>query len=150
MIEQLSNYDEALGDLYLSEEIHNIKSQDIDKAICKASLSQKAVPLLCGSALKNKGVQPLLDAVVKYLPSPASVPAQGVIVGANKPVTIMPNKKGNLCALAFKVVNDKEKGLVTFFRVYQGVLKNRMKLKNATLNENERIQALLRVKADET
>ena len=65
-------------------------------------------------------------------------------------MTIKPDRKGNLSALAFKVVNDKEKGPVTFCRVYQGVLKNRMKLKNATLNENERIQALLRVKADET
>jgi len=55
-----------------------------------------------------------------------------------------------LCALAFKVVNDKEKGLVTFFRVYSGILKNRMKIKNATLNENERISGLFRVKADET
>ena len=68
--------------------------------------------------MKNKGVQPLLDAVIKYLPSPASIPALGVNVGTSKPVTITPNKKGNLCALAFKVVNDKEKGLVTFFRVY--------------------------------
>ena len=56
MIEQLSNYDENLGDLYLSEEIKDIKSEAIDEAIRKATLSQKAVPLLCGSALKNKGV----------------------------------------------------------------------------------------------
>ena len=69
---------------------------------------------------------------------------------SNKKVSIKPSKKGNLCALAFKVVNDKEKGPVTFFRVYQGVLKNRAKLKNATLNQSERVQALLRVKADET
>ena len=95
-------------------------------------------------------MQPLLDAVLKYLPNPGSVTATGTNETTQKQVTIEPTKKGNLSALAFKVVNDKEKGPVTFFRVYQGVLKNRMKLKNATLNENERIQALLRVKADET
>ena len=100
--------------------------------------------------MKNKGVQPLLDAILKYLPSPARVQASGINAASGKPVVIDPNRKGKLCALAFKVVNDKEKGPVTFFRVYQGVLKNKMKLKNATLNENERIQALLRVKADET
>lgn len=60
-----------------------------------------------------------------------------------------PSKKEKLCALAFKVVNDKEKGLVTFFRVYSGVLKNRQKLLNANLNKIERIQSLYRVRADE-
>lgn len=65
-------------------------------------------------------------------------------------VTREPSNKNKLCALAFKVVNDKDKGLVTFFRVYSGILKNRMKLKNATLNENERVSGLFRVRADET
>ena len=75
MIEQLSNFDDELGDLYLSEEIQNIDSQSVDQAVRKAILSGRAVPLLCGSALKNKGVQPLLDAVVKYLPDPSKYPA---------------------------------------------------------------------------
>lgn len=65
-------------------------------------------------------------------------------------VTREPSNKNKMCALAFKVVNDKDKGLVTFFRVYSGILKNRMKLKNATLNENERVSGLFRVRADET
>ena len=139
-----------MGDLYLSEDIKDIRPEDVDEAIRKAALSQKAVPLMCGSALKNKGVQPLLDGVLRYLPSPATVQAKGVEMVSNKKVSIRPDKKGNLCALAFKVVNDKEKGPITFFRVYQGVLKNRAKLKNATLNQSERVQALLRVRADET
>ena len=75
MIEQLSNYDEELGDLYLEEGTASIGSEHIDRAIRRAILSGKAVPLLCGSALKNKGVQPLLDAVVKYLPDPSFKPA---------------------------------------------------------------------------
>lgn len=71
MVDQLSNFDEELGDLYLSEDIENIPMESIDQAVRKAILSGKAVPLLCGSALKNKGVQPLMDAIVKYLPDPA-------------------------------------------------------------------------------
>lgn len=70
MIEALANYDEKLADLYLEGELEKISTCDIDRAIAKAACSMKAVPLLCGSALKNKGVQPLLDAIIKYLPSP--------------------------------------------------------------------------------
>ena len=75
MIEQLSNYDDELGDLYLSEDISAIDSLSVDRAVRKAIISGKAVPLLCGSALKNKGIQPLLDAVIKYLPDPSINPA---------------------------------------------------------------------------
>ena len=76
MIDQLSEYDEYLGDLYLSEPIDKISQDAIDEAIRRAIKSGRAVPLMCGSALKNKGIQPLLDAVLKYLPSPESVVAQ--------------------------------------------------------------------------
>ena len=75
MIEQLSNYDDELGDLYLSEDTSAIDSLSIDRAVRKAIMSGKAVPLLCGSASKNKGIQPLLDAVIKYLPDPSINPA---------------------------------------------------------------------------
>ena len=150
MIEKLSNFDDELGDLYLSEEIQNIDSASVDRAVRKAILSGRAVPLLCGSSLKNKGVQPLLDAVVKYLPDPSIHPAKATNEETGEIITVKPSSKGKLCALAFKVVNDKEKGLVTFFRVYQGSLKNRAKIRNASLNEVETVKALLRVKADET
>ena len=109
------------------------------------------MPLLCGSALKNKGVQPLLDAVIKYLPDPSEKPATATNEETGESVTVTPISKGKLRALAFKVVNDKEKGLVTFFRIYQGSVKNRGKIKNASLGGDvETIKALLRVKADET
>lgn len=152
MIESLSNYDDELGDLYLSGDIADISTAAIDKAIRNAIKSEKAVPLLCGSALKNKGVQPLLDAVIKYLPDPSVNPATATIEEeVKKTFVINPSSKGKLRALAFKVVNDKEKGLVTFLRVYQGSLKNRAKIKNASLDGDiENIKALLRVKADET
>ena len=84
------------------------------------------------------------------MPDPSQFPATAVRESTGEIVKIEPTNKGKLCALAFKVVYDKEKGLVTFFRVYQGTLKNRAKVKNATLNEVETIKTLLRVKADET
>lgn len=105
--------------------------------------------LFCGSALKNKGIQPLLDAVVNYLPSPANTIARGKNFLTGEEILRKPSKKEKFCALAFKVVNDKEKGLVTFFRVYSGMLKNRQHILNANLNKKERVQSLYRVRADE-
>lgn len=91
----------------------------------------------------------MLDAIINYLPGPDSVIARGRNSLTNEEIIRRPLKKEKLCALAFKVVNDKEKGLVTFFRVYSGVLKNRMRIINANLNKAERVQTLYRMKADE-
>jgi elongation factor G len=88
--------------------------------------------------------------VIKYLPSPENKFIKGKNAVTGLVEKREPSSKDKLCALAFKVINDKEKGLVTFFRVYSGVLKNRMKIKNSTLNESERISGLFRVRADET
>ena len=140
LIEQLANFDESLADQYLSGTSIELISQDlIDQAIRTAILSQKTVALFCGSALKNKGVQPLLDAIVNYLPSPEHVIAKGKNQITHELIERKPSKKEKLCALAFKVVNDKEKGLVTFFRVYSGFMKNRQRILNANLNKVERI-----------
>jgi elongation factor G len=136
MVSQLANYCDDLADLYLENEIIDIQSADIDIAVRKALQSLKAVPMLCGSALKNKGVQPLLDSVIKYLPSPENQTFMVKDVNQDKMIEKTPSHKDKLCALAFKVVNDKEKGLVTFFRVYSGVLKNRAKLRNVTLGND--------------
>lgn len=85
----------------------------------------------------------MIDGVIKYLPSPIEP------VKTTEGEEILPEKKNKLCALAFKVVNDKEKGLITFFRVYSGILKNRQKIMNSNLNTIERISSLMRVRADE-
>lgn len=150
IVESLANHDEVLADLYLSEGLDAITTDMIDRAVRNSIKSGKAVPLLCGSSLKNKGVQPLLDAVIKYLPSPDEVSTFAEDAETGTKTELPSDKKGPLCALAFKVVNDKDRGMVTFFRVYSGTLKNKMKIKNATLNQPEKISALLRVKADET
>jgi len=135
----LANYDEQLADFYLAGDIANIQTAVIDRAIAKAASSMKAVPLLCGSALKNKGIQPLLDGIIKYIPSPEQKPFEFTQGINGEKSQRFPSNKDKLCALAFKVVNDKEKGPVTFFRVYSGVMKNRQKLRNVNLDEIERI-----------
>ena len=81
----------------------------------------------------------MLDAVIKYLPSPENIEAKGTNTLTQKEVIRTASKKEKLCALAFKVVNDKDKGLVTFFRVYSGTLKNKAKIMNANLGKIERV-----------
>lgn len=90
-----------------------------------------------------------MDAIIKYLPSPHGLVIQGRDKVTNTVLTRHSNKKEKLCALAFKVVNDKEKGLVTFFRVYSGVLKNKQKIVNSNTGQTERIMSLFRMRADE-
>lgn len=152
LIEQLSMYDDELADLYLTESspYSSIAAPIIDAAIKKALREHQTVALFCGSALKNKGVQPLMDGILKYLPCPSeSRVVEGFDLNNKKNVEIKANAKDKLRALAFKVVNDREKGLITFFRVYSGVLKNRQKIQNCNLKNIERISALMRVCADE-
>jgi len=100
----------------------------VEDAIKKTILNNQAVALFCGSALKNKGVQPLMDGIIKYLPSPRKVQAEAYDFDNSKKIAIEADSKDKLRALAFKVVNDQEKGLITFFRMYSGVLKNRQKI----------------------
>lgn len=118
MVTELANYCEELEEQYLTMELNEISQEAIHSAVRKAIVSEKMVPLLCGSALKNKGVQPLLDGVVQYLPSPLATQCFGLDVASGEKALRDPNPRKKLSALAFKVVNDKEKGMVTFFRVY--------------------------------
>ncbi|KAF4136342.1 Elongation factor G C-terminus [Phytophthora infestans] len=163
LIERASNFDDELGELFLMEE-------EIDNETLKAALrritvqrdmSSQVVVTLCGSALKNKGVQPLLDAVVDYLPSPldlAPFEAHTVVGGKktrgqaaeNKVVQLQPSASEPLCALAFKVQHDRQRGLVVFFRVYSGVLNAKSQLINASRGgTKERLTRLIHVAADD-
>ncbi|ETL88710.1 translation elongation factor G, partial [Phytophthora nicotianae] len=163
LIERASNFDDELGELFLMEE-------EIDNKTLKAALrritvqrdmASQVVVTLCGSALKNKGVQPLLDAVVDYLPSPldlAPFVAHAVIGGKktrgqgaeNKVVQLQPSSSEPLCALAFKVQHDRQRGLVVFFRVYSGVLNAKSQLINASRGgTKERLTRLMHVAADD-
>ncbi|KAL4117929.1 hypothetical protein PRIC2_010257 [Phytophthora ramorum] len=165
LIERASNFDEELGELFLMEE-------EIDNDTLKAALrritvqrdmASQAVVTLCGSALKNKGVQPLLDAVVDYLPSPLDLsPFEAhTVAGGKKPrgrshgaesqvVQLKASSSEPLCALAFKVQHDRQRGLVVFFRVYSGVLNAKTQLLNASRGgTKERLTRLMHVSADD-
>ncbi|KAG6616962.1 translation elongation factor G [Phytophthora cinnamomi] len=165
LIERASNVDDELGELFLMEE-------EIDNDTLKAALrritvqrgmASQAVVTLCGSALKNKGVQPLLDAVVDYLPSPLDLSpfeAHTVVGGKktrgrgsgaeNKVVQLKASSDEPLCALAFKVQHDRQRGLVVFFRVYSGVLTAKSQLINASRGgTKERLTRLMHVAADD-
>ena len=90
-----------------------------------------------------------MDAVIKYLPSPSYKSVQGKLYGTSGVVERKALKTDKFCALAFKVVNDKDKGLTTFFRVYSGILKAKSVIKNSNLNKTEKISSILRMRADE-
>ncbi len=146
MLEALADVDEQILKKFLEGEY--IDREEIAQAIRKATLHSGFVPVLCGSALKNKGVQLLLDAVVDFLPSPLDVPP---VVGLN-PDTHQDEvrearKDHSLAALAFKLMSDPH-GRLTFLRIYSGVLKSGMAVHNATKSKKEKIGRLLRMHAN--
>lgn len=128
LIEQLANYHDELADEFLAgKEADEIDEALIHQAIFEAVNLHGAVGLYCGSALKNKGIQPLIEGAIRYIPSPENVRPLATDADGTT-VTLEAAKKKPLRALAFKVVSDRDKGMITFFRVYQGMLKNRQKL----------------------
>ncbi|OGZ63543.1 MAG: translation elongation factor G [Candidatus Staskawiczbacteria bacterium RIFCSPHIGHO2_01_FULL_36_16] len=147
MIEKIAGEDNALTEKFL--EGKEISEDELKKTLRKAVLDYKIVPVFCGSALKNKGVQPILDAVVEYLPSPLEVPAQQ---GTDPKTGVVIEKKSSdeepFAALAFKVATDPYVGTLTFFRIYSGVLQKGSYVLNANTGEQERISRILRMHAD--
>jgi elongation factor G len=147
MVEKLADLDESLTEKYVGGE--EIGQGHIRSAIRKATIDGKIVPVLCGSAFKNKGVQPLLDAVVDYLPSPLDVPpVKGLGVNGTEKWR-RPDDSLSFSALAFKILNDPYVGHLAFFRVYSGALKAGSAVYNATQGQTERIGRLLKMHADE-
>ncbi len=146
LIESLSDYDENLMRKYLNEEA--LSQAEIISALRKATLSLKATPVLCGSAFRNKGVQPLLDAVIDYLPSPLDMPP---VVGRGikgEKIERMPGDDEPFSALAFKIVTDPYVGQLTYFRVYSGVLSAGSHVCNVSKRKKERIGRLLKMHAN--
>ena len=104
----------------------NLQKNDLIRCIRKGTLGFNFVPILTGSAFKNKGVQPLLDAVIDYLPSPEDLKSiEGTKLGSEEKVTMKFDENENFSALAFKVANDPFVGSLTFIRIYSGTLKSR-------------------------
>eukprot|EP01126_Amoeba_proteus_P044376 TRINITY_DN4929_c0_g2_i1.p1 TRINITY_DN4929_c0_g2~~TRINITY_DN4929_c0_g2_i1.p1 ORF type:complete len:566 (+),score=107.43 TRINITY_DN4929_c0_g2_i1:63-1760(+) len=150
LVESLASVDETLMDICLEvEKPSDITATQIKEALRRVCLSRKGVVVLCGSSLKNKGVQPILDGVVDYLPSPIEKMPPEAFDSEGKPVTIKLDEQSHLVALAFKVVHDHRKGLVTYLRVYSGVLVAAQKIYNTKSKQTERPLKLFRLLADD-
>jgi len=147
LLEAVAEADEELMMSYLEGE--EITEQQIKKAIRKGTIDLSFIPVLCGSSFKNKGVQPLLDAVVDYLPSPLEVPAiMGVNPDTHEEESRMADDNAPFSALAFKIMADPYVGKLTFFRVYSGTLTSGSYVLNSTKGKKERIGRILRMHAN--
>jgi elongation factor G len=147
LLETVADSDEHLMEKYL--EGQPISESEIRQAIRKATLSIKIIPVLCGASFKNKGVQPLLDAVVDYLPAPSDIPAvQGINPDTNATETRPADDKAPFSALAFKIMTDPFVGTLTFMRVYSGMMESGSYVYNSTKGKKERVGRLLKMHAN--
>ncbi len=148
LIDAVAEQDEELLERYLLDEA-SVTPEMIRRALRKATLAIAVTPVLCGSAFKNKGVQPLLDAVVDYLPSPLEVPpVHGVDPRTEHELSRRPSEDEPFSALAFKVMSDPYVGKLTYFRVYSGKVKAGDRVLNVTTGKSERIGRLLQMHAN--
>ncbi len=148
MIEKVAAEDEKLLESYLSGK--EVSVDDLRKVLRKTTLEYKLVPVFCGSALKNKGVQLLLDAVCQYFPSPGDMPSiKGVDPKTDEETERKAKDSEKFTALAFKIATDPYVGTLTYFRVYSGSLKTGSYLLNSTTGEKERIGRIVRMHAAE-
>jgi len=147
LIEKLAESDDQILALYL--EGTAITPEDLRQALRRVTLAVKGVPVLCGSALKNKSVRPLLDAIVNYLPSPEDMPpVRAIDTRVGGEVARPPKDNAPFSALAFKVVSDPFVGRLVYFRVYSGTVKVGAQVLNSTRGKRERIGRLLRMHAN--
>jgi elongation factor G len=151
LIEAIADYDDELMEAYLSDE--EIDVDRLKAAIRKATLDISMTPVLCGSSFKNKGVQPLLDAVIDYLPSPLDVPAiEGLAPGSEEGNGNVLHREAKddepFSALAFKVMSDPFVGKLTYFRVYSGKLSAGSRVLNANTGRTERVGRILMMHAN--
>ncbi len=147
LIDVLSNFDDVITEKYLNDE--DISVADIKRALRTATLANKAVPVLCGTAFKNKGVQSMLDAVVDYLPSPLDIPpAIGTDFKGVEEVERPAEDDAPFSALAFKIMTDPHMGKLTYIRVYSGTLKKGDSVLNSTKDRKERVGRILQMHAN--
>ncbi len=142
MIEAAADEDEAIMEKYLEGE--EISEAELKHAIRKGTIANRMVPVCCGTSYRNKGVQPLLNAIVDFMPSPLDIPpAQGASIDGAETITTECSDDAPFAALAFKIVADPYVGKLAFFRVYSGTLKAGTYVYNASKNKRERIGRIL-------
>ncbi len=147
VVEAAADFDEALMARFLEGE--PVEADLVRKAIRQGTLELKIVPVLCGAAFKNKGIQPLLDAIIAYLPSPLDVPpVMGIDPRSGESVPRKADDCDPFAALAFKLATDKHVGHLTYIRVYSGVAKSGSQVLNASRDRKERIGRLLQMHAN--
>lgn len=148
MVEAAAEADEVLMNKYLEE--GDLSEDEIKAAIRKRTIALEIVPMLCGSAFKNKGVQAMLDAVIEYLPSPTEVQAiKGIDANTEEPVERISSDDEPFSALAFKIMTDPFVGSLTFIRVYSGVMKSGDFIYNSQNGNKERIGRILQMHANQ-
>ncbi|HSH59655.1 MAG TPA: elongation factor G [Acidimicrobiales bacterium] len=147
LVDALSEFDDVITEKYIGDE--EITPDDLRRALRAGTIANRIVPVLCGSAFKNKGVQPMLDAVVDFLPSPLDVPpTMGVEVKSGDEVERRPDDSQPFSALAFKIMSDPHVGKLTYFRVYSGQLAKGAAVLNSTKDGKERVGRLLQMHAN--
>jgi len=147
MVEAIAETDDRLLEKYLAGE--EISEEELKAALRAATIANRLQPVLCGSAFKNKGVQPLLDAVVDYLPSPEDIPpVKGLEAGTERPVERAASDSDPFAALVFKIMTDPFVGQLAYFRVYSGRIASGTAVVNTTKDSKERIGRLLRMHAN--
>jgi len=147
LIEAVANKDDLIAELVIENKPIEVKvlKEAIRRLTCKIEL----IPVMCGSAFKKKGVQPLVDAVVDYLPSPLDIPpATGMDPDTKEPVEVPSTDSGKFCSLAFKLWTDPFVGKLVFFRVYSGMLKKGDTIYNPRTRKRERVSRVMMIQAD--
>jgi len=147
LVETVAETDDTLLEKYLAGEA--ISEEELKSAIRRATIAHRLQPVLCGSAFKNKGVQPLLDAVVDYLPAPVDIPpVQGLEPRTEKPLERSPDDDAPFSGLVFKIMSDPFVGQLAYFRVYSGTVASGTGVLNTSKDSKERIGRLLRMHAN--
>ena len=148
MLEAIADHDESLMEKYLMEE--EISAEEIINAIRKATIAKDITPVMCGTALKNKGVQAMLDRVIDFMPSPLDVEAvNGIDPNTENEITRIANPDAPFSALAFKIMTDPYVGKLTFARIYSGRLTKGSYILNSTTGRKERVGRLLEMHAND-
>jgi elongation factor G len=147
MVEAIAEYDDVLMMRYLEGE--ELNADELRAALRQATIDNKATPVFCGSALRNRGVQPVIDAVIDFLPSPLDVPpVKGVRPGTDEELRRQTEDEAPLSALVFKIVTDPYVGRLAYFRVYSGKITKGSTVYNSSKQTNERVGRLIRMYAD--
>ncbi|PJJ62623.1 elongation factor G [Chryseobacterium geocarposphaerae] len=150
LMETLAEYDEIFFEMFMNSE-NEISEEMICEAIQRTCQARSLVPVLCGSAFKNKGVQPLLDAIVNYLPAPNQLPSiKGKDAKTEETIELERNEEETFSGLVFKVVIDKHMGKLSMLRIYSGKIKSGDTVQNVRTGESFRISRILQMQSDKT